>query len=263
MAVGGNLTAMYTSLNSGSASGGPGVVVGGTANLISGSLNGGLVYGAGYAGSAQFTVNGGASQGQPIDFLSAATEYQARAAFYASSYTSANLGTVTYLWGGTTLAGTNQNYNVFNVDASTLLNSNSLTINAPAGSTVVVNVSGTSAGMRYMGITLNGVDSTRVLYNFYQATSLGFTGVGVQGTVLAPLATLNGSGGGVAGSVIVYAANATSGFGYTSNPFAGALPTYSAPVHNDPVSGVPEPGAWMLMAAGVAACAVGQYRRTR
>lgn len=264
IAVGGNLTAMYTGLNSGNVGGGPGAVVGGYANLVSGSLKGGLVWGSGYSTNGYgFSVNGSISQGQPIDFLSAAIEYQARSAFYANSYTSANLGTVTYLWGGTTLAGSNSSYNVFNVDGAKLLASNSLTINAPAGSTVVVNVSGASAGMRYAGITLNGVDSTRVLYNFYQATTLSFTGVGVNGTVLAPWATLTGSGGSANGPVIVAAANGTSGFGYGSGSFAGTLPNYAALTSDASQSGVPEPGAWALAAGGLMVCVLRRYRQER
>ena len=69
-----------------------------------------------------------------------------------------------------------------------------LHITAPVGATVVVNISGSADSMTNMGIFLTGVDKQHVLYNFYESNSLTLSGIGVLGTILAPLATVNFSG---------------------------------------------------------------------
>jgi choice-of-anchor A domain-containing protein len=134
----------------------------------------------------------------------------------------ASNGTVS---GALTLTGTNATLNVFNITAAQL-NTTQVNVNFPAGSSVVVNVSGTSVSWVNGSVCLNGQcsDSTQadyVLWNFYQATSVYMTGIAIEGSILAPLATLKGDGGHIAGQVIVQ--YLTGGLEYHPYYFAGCL----------------------------------------
>ncbi|MDX1931068.1 MAG: choice-of-anchor A family protein [Capsulimonadales bacterium] len=112
-------------------------------------------------------------------------------------------GTVQVRYGGITCVGNRAGLNVFNVNGTDLANCNSLTINVPSNATAVLNVSGTNNRMRNFGFTLlGGADRTRILYNFPETTTLTFSGIGIQGSVLAPRAALTFSNGVLNGTLI-------------------------------------------------------------
>ena len=55
-------------------------------------------------------------------------------------------------------------------------------IKAPAGSTVLVNVSGAQARMQYLGMSLSGgVQPENVVFNFHDATNVTLQGSGSRG----------------------------------------------------------------------------------
>ncbi len=101
-----------------------------------------------------------------------------------------------------TLNGSKPGLNVFYLDGSKLLNSNGFTINAPAGSSVIVNISGDSTRL-FGGFEVNGTTKDKVLLNFYQATKLNISGINVLASVLAPKAKLDFPAGVVTGQLIV------------------------------------------------------------
>ena len=126
-----------------------------------------------------------------------------------------------------------------------------LFITAPAGATVVVNVSGTIDSMASMGIFLTGVDQQHVLYNFFEATSLTLAAIGVEGSILAPLADVNFASGNIDGTLI---ARNLTGMGESHDfLFEGDLP----------LNPVPEPSTILLGLSGLAALAVHGLRRRR
>lgn len=127
--------------------------------------------------------------------------------------------------GSLNLVGTDPSLNVFNITAAQL-NTTQVNVTFPADSSVVVNVSGTSINWVNGSVCLNGncSDSAQadyVLWNFYQATSVYMTGIAIEGSVLAPLATLKGDGGHIAGQVIVQ--YLTGGLEYHPYYFSGCL----------------------------------------
>lgn len=119
------------------------------------------------------------------------------------------------LWGGETangttrfryrqlmLRGTHPQLNIFTVSALQLSMAKSITVMAPAGSTVLINVTGDHVTMRNMGVHLRGPDCSTTLWNFPDADDLDISGVGLEGSILAPDADLTFNNGQIEGTVI-------------------------------------------------------------
>lgn len=185
-----------------------------------GTVNGNVKYGTTYS-KGNTTVSGTASAGTTALPFSFSTEQSNLTALSTSLKNLTANGTVTYQYGGLTLVGTSATRNVFNVPGSQLNNCNSFVLQVPAGSTVVVNVNGTTDRMQYFGFSYTGAARNYVLFNFHQATSLSFSGIGIEGSVLAPLAAVTFSNGNLNGTLI---ANSMTGSGqFNWYPFLGNL----------------------------------------
>lgn len=173
------------------------LIVGGHLEFLSGAIyNGNVVYGntTNLTDSNFFAVSvtgGTIEQGNPIDFL-AARAYLENLSTAISGYT-AN-GSVTMQWGGLSLVGTDPFLNVFEVSGADLSTANNVTIDAPNGSVVLVNIDGTTVNWSG-GLTVNGTSMTNVLYNFYEATLITIQGIDVRGSILAPFAHVNFAAG--------------------------------------------------------------------
>jgi choice-of-anchor A domain-containing protein len=130
---------------------------------------------------------GASAQGTPVDFSARFAGLRSLSSRLAGL--TAN-GTVTReSWGGVMLQGTDPDVNVFQVAASIFDGAVLLSINAPAGSFVVVNITGASATFTGFGNEFRGgIDENGILYNFVEATQLNAEGYGFWGTVLAPYA---------------------------------------------------------------------------
>jgi hypothetical protein len=112
----------------------------------------------------------------------------------------------------------------------------------------VVNVSGTSISIPNTGFNdSNGIRESHVLFNFYQAENLSFSGA--KGTILAPLAAATAGIGGFDGNLIVKSLCGSvethifdqNGNGTNSTLLSGNL---------RPIQAVPEPGSVALLASG-------------
>lgn len=178
------------------------LIVGGNLNFSKGQVFYGNTVVGGTASTEMFgspygTVKQG--QGTPIDFTAAKTELTNLSQSWATLKTN---GTISSRYGNIQLTGTNPKQNVFNLRADQLWNAYEIKINAPAGSTVLVNVSGTNARMQFMGMQVNGTSREHVVFNFHQATNLKMQGIGFDGSILAPKANFDFSNGAVRGNVI-------------------------------------------------------------
>jgi choice-of-anchor A domain-containing protein len=172
------------------------LVAGGNLTLSRGGVWGDAWYGGSY--SADRTVvypRGSVAQGTPIDFTARFAELRRLSARLGALPVSGT--TRRESWGGIFLTGTQPSVNVFDVDASAFTGAAMFSIDAPAGSLVVVNIRGVSATFTGFGTFFSGgIDQHGVLYNFVDATSLTAHGFGFWGTVLAPQARVtfhNGS----------------------------------------------------------------------
>jgi choice-of-anchor A domain-containing protein len=164
------------------------LVAGGNLSLSRGGVWGDAFYGGSY--SADTTVvypRGAVAQGTPIDFAGRFAELRTLSSQLAGLPAT---GTVTReSWGGVMLRGTNPSLNSFHVPASHFTGASLLSIEAPAGSLVVINIHGASPTFSGFGHTFSGgIDQHGILYNFVDATAITAFGYGFWGTVLAPYA---------------------------------------------------------------------------
>ncbi|HEX8702944.1 MAG TPA: choice-of-anchor A family protein [Myxococcaceae bacterium] len=171
------------------------LVSGGNMTLSNGGVWGDAWYGASYSGgqTVSFPRGAGVQQGSPINFSARGAELRALSANLAGLPVN---GTTTYeTWGGIMLSGTDPNVNVFSVNASAFSGAVLLSINAPAGSLAVLNITGASATFSGFGPSYSGVDEHGVLFNFVDTTSITANGFGFWGTVLAPYADITFNNG--------------------------------------------------------------------
>jgi len=104
-----------------------------------------------------------------------------------------NTGSVVSQYGGLTLSGDcSSPLQVFSLDGAILLNSSSFSLECvPSDATVLFNVSGSAPGLQNISLQVLDPLANKTLWNFYQATSVVFAGVGIEGSILAPNADLN------------------------------------------------------------------------
>jgi choice-of-anchor A domain-containing protein len=206
------------------------LIVGGNLTFTNGQVaNGNAVYG-GTGTFTSFGIPNGTTR-QQVGVINFA---QAEASLDALSDQDAALpanGTVSYAYGNLTLTGTNPVQNVFDVTASQLWYASNLVIKAPAGSSVVVNVSGANDRMQSMGVTLQGVGKESVVLNFPQASQLTLNGVGVPGNILAPRAHVDFSNGNVQGTLVASSWTGSGVINYTP-------PTPPPPAGTSAISGL-------------------------
>jgi len=101
------------------------------------------------------------------------------------------------------LTGRDPTINIFQVGPKELLDTNFISISAPAGSTAIINVTGSYVGVANAGIQLNGVSMPRLLWNLYQASRFETGSISVPGSVLAPFAEATIGWGDIKGTLIV------------------------------------------------------------
>jgi choice-of-anchor A domain-containing protein len=122
------------------------------------------------------------------------------------------------------LYGANTTVNVFNISQPIFETTNNLDIEVPTGSTVVINVAGTSVTLHgdiyFQGNTSTIPEASNILFNFPAATSVTMNGQ-IDATVLAPQAYL--SGGSQMGGIFIAASIGPTGEVHYV-PFTGNLP---------------------------------------
>eukprot|EP01119_Soliformovum_irregulare_P024824 TRINITY_DN8_c0_g1_i1.p1 TRINITY_DN8_c0_g1~~TRINITY_DN8_c0_g1_i1.p1 ORF type:complete len:764 (-),score=216.99 TRINITY_DN8_c0_g1_i1:131-2422(-) len=111
-------------------------------------------------------------------------------------------GNVTNAYGTFTFtATTDEAY--FTVSASALATANTLVMNAPSTATrLIINVSGTSVTMQNFGTNFSNYPH-KIMFNFYEATTLSISGANIFATILAPGADYSSSNGVVNGQILV------------------------------------------------------------
>jgi choice-of-anchor A domain-containing protein len=161
---------------------------------------GNIVYGNGAALTGVGIPNGDERQeAGVVDFTAAADALSEMSAVLGEE---APNGGTRFSRGNLNLRGTNLQLDIFTITPEQLAAAHSIYVLTPAGSTVVINVPGDSVSVQNLGLHLRGVDCARLLWNFYEAEELTISGVGLQGSILAPDAALSFNNGQIRGTVI-------------------------------------------------------------
>jgi choice-of-anchor A domain-containing protein len=285
VAVGGNFTATgslgINETPGGAAPGTPGLVVGGNLSLAGGQLDNGnagdATVGGSVSSSSYFTfqhnlnygtlnnsnivVDGAKTQITPpqsaIAFVSAATSLTQLSSVLTSM--AAN-GTVTVNGPNYTLTASGCSLCVFNLTNGNF-SGGAISINAPTGATVVINVAGTSDSLSNGSISYTGgATASDTIFNFGSATSLSTSSITVYGSILAPLATFTGTNGSIDGELIANSVTGETAEFESGDIFNGNLGSIAT---SSPVSASPEPSTWALMATALLAIAALRLRAHR
>jgi len=148
-----------------------------------------------------------------------------------------NTGTIIQYTTVMTLNGSFADIEVFNVNGVQLLQMLVLRIQrVSASATIIINVAGSGTTLGSL-VGFESVDlsnllpwSTRIIWNFYQATQLVVRHVEVQGLLLAPLAFLNQPEGQINGQAMV--GSWLGAINVIWNQFSGCTPTAGATCPN-------------------------------
>jgi choice-of-anchor A domain-containing protein len=222
MYVGGNLVASSYTIGAKSTvdCNGYALVVGGNLSLGGGSVHGGKSAAGVITSVGGVTSSCGIFRASPVDFAPLQSEVESLSLAMAQLAPNGTVSTTTSAYN---LTGTNLAMNVFEIDGSQM---RSVNLTFPEGSTVVVNVSGTTVNWSSATVCLNGScddssQSNHVIWNLYQAVSLTAQGIAIEGSVVAPLATIDSGGGHIAGQVMVR--DLEGALEYRPYPFRGCI----------------------------------------
>jgi choice-of-anchor A domain-containing protein len=282
VAVAGNATLSNYSVNAQNQSGQAGqvLVVGGNLNFLGGSINHGNAWVGGSSNLANLGFAGSLQQGAaPFSFSQTAQQLVGLSAALGTA--TANGSADFNPWGGVTLQGDGSGGpQVFNLPGARLLGVNNIMFaGLSRGQTLILNINGRQSGFQNVG--LNGFADYNVLFNFVDATQLTLDGVGLYGSILAPLASLSGGNGQINGNVVVkdWSSNIqiNANHLFSAADVAISLPAVtpstspqsspssqpqSSPL-SQPATAVPEPGTLALLLAGVGAAALVARGRKR
>ncbi len=103
--------------------------------------------------------------------------------------------------GGLRLEGHDPVMNVFLVHGDDLGLAHTISIAAPPGSSVIVNVTGEDMVIAHGGVLLYGPYGEHVVFNAYEALHVGLAGVGLDARLLAPRAHVDFGNGVVRGGI--------------------------------------------------------------
>ena len=202
--------------------GGPTAVVGGDLSLTTGTVYGDLEVGGLAAVAADVTLAGGSlGTAVSVDFVLAKAQLQRLSAGLAAESPTATASLAA--WGELQVVGSDSSLNIIAADGADLVGASGLMVSAPAGSTVVVNLTRASV-IENLSPVFVGVDPAQVLFNLPDATALSLTNLGWQSAVLAPRAAVTFTNGAYAGTLV---ARSLSGDGhFTPAAFTGSLPCH-------------------------------------
>ena len=121
------------------------------------------------------------------------------------------------------LTGSDQRLNIFALASQDLASTQTLIVSVPPKSSVLININGSSGRLQNLGFAIGSTSRQQILYNFYEATELTLNDDRIQGSILAPQASVTLVAGRVNGTLI---GGGLSGGGITwPAPFIGPLPT--------------------------------------
>jgi|GEM_PF-2739608 len=203
------------------------LIVGGDLDFTNGQVNNGNGV---VGGAATLTSVGGnpitdGVDPLPVDFATAAGELEALSDLYASF---APNGSAAFTDSTLVFTGTDPEVNIFDVDGADLESASGFKFDVPAGSIVLVNVTGSDVTLTNKSMNLdNGADDNLTLYNFNEAQTINLHALDFFGSLLAPDADVNFSNGVFNGTLVAASVNLYGDYGvsgqFDHEPFDGCI----------------------------------------
>ena len=146
--------------------------------------------------------SGSLRYGEPLDF--AAIQEAVQLASQRLAELEANGETDVTSWDAIRMSGSSNSVNVFEVEGSALARAVSLEIDVPHGSSVLINISGSTARFSNFAVFSDAVGPEHLLFNAPDCRSIEIEAFGFVGSLLAPYANLDFNNGQFNGSLFAY-----------------------------------------------------------
>ncbi|MDQ1252134.1 MAG: hypothetical protein QG646_1249 [Euryarchaeota archaeon] len=243
LAIGGNSMLSNfgagTSLPSGGNPSGIGMVVKRNSSWTNGQVyHGNMHVGGTVSHTGVSIVNGFLyNPSTPINFSVEEMYLKSLSAYWASLPATSGTTVALQPWGRLDLTGTNSTLNVFFISNTKWKSTGEINLVVPAGSSVIINVEGTSDSIPhnspgYFGnMNFNGNNGASAwqttVWNFYNMTSMSMSSFGWKGSILAPYANFTYTNGNLAGNLIAKSLTMTGLAGSAElhlYPFTGNVP---------------------------------------
>ena len=202
------------------------LIVGGDLDYTYGQVfNGNVVHGgAGNLNSVGIPNGEERQEADVVDFAGAQADLAGKSALWGAE---APNGTTKFKYGNLNLRGTNAQLDIFTITPVQLTHARSINLIVPTNATVLINVPGSSASVQNLGFNLRGSDSAHILWNFFEATDLNVSGVGLPGSVLAPAAALAFNNGQISGTVIADSMSGNGQFNLSPSQIRIEIPKFA------------------------------------
>lgn len=99
--------------------------------------------------------------------------------------------------------GSDEKLNVFDATNNDFINANKIDLLVPVNSTVLININNDNVNLNNLSFILNGQRPENIVFNLFNASKAQADGSELQGTLLAPKATMQFNNGAINGSLIV------------------------------------------------------------
>jgi choice-of-anchor A domain-containing protein len=217
------------------------LAVQGSLSYMNGSIRDGLIYAGGSRTLKNVGLSGAEStQRAPLAFNDASNDVMSLSRDLARL---SDTGSSAIAHGGMTITGTGTPATVLGLSGAALSKINHFKFsNLARNDTLVLNISGKEISLQG---GWNSFASYNVLFNFHEATSIRLNGVAVYGSILAPLATLEGGSGAIHGNAVVGQWNSSIALNASHYFVPADVPGFAL------ATPVPEPRTYALLVAGL------------
>ena len=195
------------------------------------------------------TSGGPTAPTAPLDVFGSSTDIQNASMALAAATATQNISSS---GGAINITLTSSGSNIIDLTVPNGATITGINITSAAGVTptgVIINVNGNNLNFSGGSFNLGSLSNSQVLFNFSNATAITLSSLAFNGSLLAPLATVNFSNGQIDGALIADNFAGTAQFN-SGGGFSDPLPTYVASGGSQ-VASTPEPASVAVFGVGL------------